>query len=93
MECQKHDDYQDAIKWVLSVAEEYAEFGQDAREKAKESTGNVINVVRLLFIDSVTDPRSGPLSSTSGFRASTAPRALREWPKHAYHLRFHRCHS
>ncbi|KAF8122468.1 hypothetical protein EV363DRAFT_1274680 [Boletus edulis] len=43
VECQKHDDYQDAIKWLLSVAEEYAEFGHGTSEKGKESASNVIN--------------------------------------------------
>ncbi|KAG9310445.1 hypothetical protein JVU11DRAFT_9586 [Chiua virens] len=28
VECQQHSDYQDAIRWLLSVAEEYAERGQ-----------------------------------------------------------------
>ncbi|KAF9221263.1 hypothetical protein BS17DRAFT_758156 [Gyrodon lividus] len=41
IECQKHDDYQDAIKWLLSVAEEYAELGQNAAEKGKESGGTI----------------------------------------------------
>ncbi|KAF8553177.1 hypothetical protein OG21DRAFT_1477443 [Imleria badia] len=43
VECQKHADYQDAIKWLLSVAEEYAELSQGASEKGKESVGNIIN--------------------------------------------------
>ncbi|KAF9235766.1 hypothetical protein BU15DRAFT_89476 [Melanogaster broomeanus] len=41
LECQKHDDYQDAIKWLLSVAEEYAELGQTAAQKGKESEGSL----------------------------------------------------
>lgn len=48
MECQKHDDYQDAIKWILSVAEDYVELGQGASEKGKESASNIINVSRFL---------------------------------------------
>lgn len=44
VECQKHDDYQDAIKWLLNVAEEYVEFGQRTSEKGKESAANIINV-------------------------------------------------
>lgn len=46
VECQKHDDYQDAIKWLLSVAEEYVAFGQSVSEKGKENAGNIINVFR-----------------------------------------------
>ena len=50
VECQKHPDYQDAIKWLLSVAEQYAELGQGASEKGKESVGNIINVAMFLFV-------------------------------------------
>ena len=50
VECQKHDDYQDAIKWLLSVAEEYLELGQGVGEKGKERTGNIINVPRFLLV-------------------------------------------
>lgn len=45
VECQKHDDYRDAIKWFLSVAEEYAELGQGASEKGKGRVGDIINVL------------------------------------------------
>ncbi|KIK80530.1 hypothetical protein PAXRUDRAFT_833465 [Paxillus rubicundulus Ve08.2h10] len=41
IECQKHDDYQDAVKWLLSVAEEYAELGQNAAEKGKQTGGTI----------------------------------------------------
>jgi phage gp36-like protein len=78
VECQKHDDYQDAIKWLLSVTEEYVELGQGASEKGKESAGNIINVLRFLLVyTSSADSISGPYSSTSCFRTPTTSRALR----------------
>ena len=78
MECQKHDDYQDAIKWLLSVAEEYVELGQGVGEKGKESAGNIINVLRFLLVQtSSADSLSGPRPSTSSFRTATTSRALR----------------
>ncbi|KIJ58511.1 hypothetical protein HYDPIDRAFT_171253 [Hydnomerulius pinastri MD-312] len=41
IECQKHDDYQDAMKWLLSFAEEYAGHGQTMTGKGKESGGAI----------------------------------------------------
>ncbi|KAH7884057.1 hypothetical protein F5I97DRAFT_2046740 [Phlebopus sp. FC_14] len=41
MECQKHEDYQDAMKWLLSLAEEYAEHGRTATERGKEKGGTI----------------------------------------------------
>jgi hypothetical protein len=43
VECQKHDDYQDAIKWLLSVTEEYAELGHGITEEGRETAGKIIN--------------------------------------------------
>ena len=92
MECQKHDDYQDAIKWLLSVAEEYVELGHGASEKGKESAGNIINVLRFLLVKTASaDSLAGPRSSTSNFRTPTTSRALRQWEEHAPHLRFYWC--
>jgi hypothetical protein len=36
IECQKHDDYQDAIRWLLDEAERYASYGQTAAGHGKE---------------------------------------------------------
>ncbi|KAI5993190.1 hypothetical protein EDC04DRAFT_2872684 [Pisolithus marmoratus] len=37
IECQKHEDYQDAFKWLLSVAEDYANRGLAVAGRGKES--------------------------------------------------------
>ncbi|KAI6102700.1 hypothetical protein EV401DRAFT_2061139 [Pisolithus croceorrhizus] len=37
IECQKHDDYQDAFKWLLSVTEDYANRGLAIAGRGKES--------------------------------------------------------
>lgn len=36
IECQKHDDYQDAIRWLLDEVERYASHGQTAAGHGKE---------------------------------------------------------
>ncbi|EGN94223.1 hypothetical protein SERLA73DRAFT_115180 [Serpula lacrymans var. lacrymans S7.3] len=41
IECQKHDDYQGAIKWLLSYAEEYANHGKTMAGHGKESGGSL----------------------------------------------------
>ncbi|KAH7919183.1 hypothetical protein BV22DRAFT_1108163 [Leucogyrophana mollusca] len=41
IECQKHDDYQEAIKWLLSFAEEYAGHGRHIADHGKESGGSI----------------------------------------------------
>jgi hypothetical protein len=48
LDCQKNDDYQDAINWLLSLAEEYAERGQTATRKGKE-TGGSLTAVSVFF--------------------------------------------
>ena len=50
LECQKHDDYQDAFKWLLSFTEEYVELVQGASEKGKKSAGYIIDVLRFLLV-------------------------------------------
>lgn len=37
IECQKHDDYQDAFRWLLSVTEDYANRGLAVAGRGKES--------------------------------------------------------
>ncbi|PPQ71059.1 hypothetical protein CVT26_011461 [Gymnopilus dilepis] len=36
MECQKHDDYQNSIRWLLGYFEEYAKHGRKAADIAKD---------------------------------------------------------
>ncbi|KAF8060656.1 hypothetical protein FPV67DRAFT_301524 [Lyophyllum atratum] len=58
IECQKHDDYQEAIRWLLNYAEEYAAHGRGAVEAHKEGVRGVsedrtlqqaINEIRTLL--------------------------------------------
>lgn len=44
IECQKHDDYQDALKWLLSTAEEYAANVMRIGGRGKEKGESVISV-------------------------------------------------
>jgi hypothetical protein len=30
IECQKHEDYQESLRWLLGAVEEYAKYGRDA---------------------------------------------------------------
>ncbi|KAI0077531.1 hypothetical protein K474DRAFT_1661627 [Panus rudis PR-1116 ss-1] len=41
VECQKHKDYQESIRWLLSYLEEYASHGRTALDKSKEHTDQV----------------------------------------------------
>ncbi|KAI6153000.1 hypothetical protein BKA82DRAFT_4085040 [Pisolithus tinctorius] len=43
IECQKHEDYQDAFRWLLSVAEEYANRGLAVAGRGKESGEAIIS--------------------------------------------------
>ncbi|KAG1854482.1 hypothetical protein DFJ58DRAFT_727914 [Suillus subalutaceus] len=47
IECQKHDDYQDAIRWLLDEVERYASYGQTAAGHGKER-GSAITQDRAL---------------------------------------------
>ncbi|KAG6334324.1 hypothetical protein ID866_4769 [Astraeus odoratus] len=43
IECQKHEDYQDALRWLLSVAEDYASHGVNVAGRGKETGGTIIS--------------------------------------------------
>lgn len=45
MECQKHDDYQESIRWLLNYMEEYARHGRTTAEAGVGQTSNVTKVV------------------------------------------------
>jgi hypothetical protein len=44
IECQKHDDYQESIKWLLSYAEEYAGHGKKIAGHGKDSHAALTSV-------------------------------------------------
>jgi Family of unknown function (DUF5923) len=48
IECQKHDDYQESIKWLLSYAEEYAGHGKTIAGHGKESHAALTSVSLFL---------------------------------------------
>ena len=37
VECQRHDDYQESIKWLLGLMEEYAGHGKDVGKQGQSS--------------------------------------------------------
>ncbi|KAG1723462.1 hypothetical protein EDB19DRAFT_1834614, partial [Suillus lakei] len=41
IECQKHDDYQDAIRWLLDEIERYASHGQTVAGRGKERSSAI----------------------------------------------------
>ena len=44
IECQKHDDYEESIKWLLRFAEEYAQHGRKISEHGNHSHGALTSV-------------------------------------------------
>jgi hypothetical protein len=44
IECQKHDDYQESLRWLLGHLEEYAEHGKKALREGKDSQDQVTTV-------------------------------------------------
>ncbi|KAI0275464.1 hypothetical protein BC834DRAFT_840264 [Gloeopeniophorella convolvens] len=53
MECQKHNDYQESIRWLLGLLEEYAGHGKHISSHGKDAggkvAGNSINQIRTLL--------------------------------------------
>jgi len=47
MECQKHDDYQESIRWFLNYIQEYAKHGRTAAEAGVDKTSSTIKVCSL----------------------------------------------
>jgi len=64
IECQKHDDYQESLRWLLNFINEYAEHGKSIAKEGQSSQEKVTSVrltdiLRLShsnLIDSVQDP-------------------------------------
>ena len=44
MECQKHDDYQESITWLLDYIDEYAGHGRGLAGNGQEHVKSVANV-------------------------------------------------
>lgn len=44
IECQKHDDYQESLRWLLSRIEEYAGHGKTVAEHGKDSGSSLTDV-------------------------------------------------
>ncbi|CAA7258482.1 unnamed protein product [Cyclocybe aegerita] len=47
MECQKHDNYQESVRWLLGFVEEYAKHGRTAAVAGKDHTQGVTNNKQL----------------------------------------------
>jgi len=52
MECQKHDDYQESIRWLLNFIGEYAQHGRTTAEAGvgQTSIAGVTKVVAHSYI-------------------------------------------
>jgi Family of unknown function (DUF5923) len=44
IECQKHDDYQESLRWLLGYVEEYAKHGKTVAEHGKDHHEQVTSV-------------------------------------------------
>ena len=44
VECQRHDDYQESIKWLLTLVEEYAGHGKHIATHGKDAHGQITSV-------------------------------------------------
>ena len=44
MECQKHDDYQESLRWLLAFIQEYAKRGREMGDKGKENITAITKV-------------------------------------------------
>ena len=44
IECQKHDDYQASLKWLLDTLETYSSHGKDAARNARSQSRDVTQV-------------------------------------------------
>jgi len=41
LECQKHEDYQDSLKWLISLIEDYVKHGRTAAKQSKDTATGV----------------------------------------------------
>jgi hypothetical protein len=44
IECQKHDDYQESLRWLLDTLETYSTHGKDTAKKAQSHSKDVTQV-------------------------------------------------
>jgi hypothetical protein len=47
LECQKHNDYQESIRWLFGVFEEYGGHGRHIAGLGKEAGGTVLSVCHV----------------------------------------------
>lgn len=47
IECQKHDDYQASLRWLLDTLETYSTHGKEAAKKAQSHSKDVSQVSAL----------------------------------------------
>lgn len=62
MECQKHDDYQESITWLLDYIDEYAGHGRGLAGNGQEHVKSVANV--HLFYSSLPRELADPFHRT-----------------------------
>jgi hypothetical protein len=54
LECQKHDDYQESIRWLLGIFEDYGKHGRHIADAGKEAGGQLASVRYLWGAVTVT---------------------------------------
>lgn len=59
IECQKHDDYQDAIRWLLDEVERYASYGKTAAGHGKERSSAITQVCTGVNVSTPPNPHEG----------------------------------
>ena len=47
LECQKHNDYQESIRWLLGIFEEYGKHGRHIASQGKEAGSTVLSVCHV----------------------------------------------
>ena len=50
IECQKHDDYQDSLRWLLGYVKEYAEYTKTITAHGKDSHKQLTSVCTVISL-------------------------------------------
>ena len=80
MECQKHDDYQESLRWLLAFIQEYAKYGRDIGDKGKENVTAITKVSTSspVLVPFFSSKRTGPSVKGRHQRDQDSPGAFRK---------------
>jgi hypothetical protein len=51
IECQKHDDYQESLRWLLDFFERYVNHAKMAAKEGKDAQDEFTSVYIVVFLD------------------------------------------